>query len=252
MNLTRSRIRRHLSLFLLLAFSSMLSMGCVKIKYTKWIKQPPLIQKKAPQTRIRIDYQASYVEVASDGGREALPSTRFDRVEILSAIAKQWNKRPGAAERLPARVVLFVDLEHAAGDVAGTVLHSIIGVTILMGIPLTCAYSKVLLVVQTQDGQTYFAPGRGAGCTGLYYPQVPQMTALARGVNDALKKLRPISIDRLEDFVPRLTEIPFISKRMLRVGIADRVIWPVQHTRQFPSLWGQQEKPSRKERGLKK
>ncbi len=197
--------------------------------------------QQAPRTALRMDFQASYVEVASDGGRAALPTVRFDRIEILSAIAKQWNQSSRRTSQTPARVMIFANLEHVAGDTAGAVIHGIFGVTLLLGLPATCAYSNVLLVIQTKNGQTYFAKGKGTGCAGLYYPQVPQMTALAQGINEAMKQLRNIPATRLPTLVPRLTEIPYISKRMLQVGVADRVIWPVQSTRNFPVRWGEQQ-----------
>jgi hypothetical protein len=61
------------------------SSGCVKIKHAEkvGIEQAP----GGPgglAGPIDIDCQASYVEVASDGGKP-LPGARYDRVEMLSA-----------------------------------------------------------------------------------------------------------------------------------------------------------------------
>ncbi len=188
-----------------------------------------------------MDLQASYVEVASDAGAHRTPSLRYDRQELLGAIADHWNARTGGdggPAATPVRVILIGAIEHAAGDIAGTIVHGSTGVGLLLGLPYSCGHSVVTLALQTPDGATVVATGKGTGCSGLYYPQDHLMTGLADGVSNALTQLAPIASERLRTRVQRLPELPNGAVQN-QGAIADRVVWWAQPTPSFPKAWGE-------------
>lgn len=218
--------------------------SCVRIDYIDWIESPKASAPEAFPSRIEVDLQASYVEVASDAGQHRTPSLRYDRQELLSAIGERWNERSGAgngeggAAATPVRVILIGAVEHVAGDIAGTIIHGSTGVGLLLGLPYSCGHTVVTLALQTPDGATVIGTGKGTGCSGLYYPQDHLMTGLADGINDALEQLAPIAADRLKSRVPRLPELPNGAAQH-QGAIADRVVWWAQPTPSFPKAWGE-------------
>lgn len=219
---------------LMLLGLSMLN-GCAKIEYARWIEAPPNTSALPQRPTVRIDHQASYIEVASDSSRP-LPSARFDRSELLYALESAWNegtKRSGRPK--PARVAVFANIEHAASDAAGLLIHTIFGVTYIMGFPHSCGDSNITLVVQTDDKRTWVGRDTAGTCSGLYYPQDHRMTSLATAISNAMTKLKPI--ESLHAVVPRVMEIASISDSHPNY-LLDRVIWAVQKTRRFPVPWG--------------
>ena len=138
----------------------------------------------------------------------------------------------------PARAIVIANIEHVASESAGLIAHSItLFSTALIGAPLSCARAEVQLALQTVDGATLAARGRGTRCVGVYYPQDKKMMAIANAVSDALTRLEPQTEDSLPEVVPRITEIPQISGSY-RLGLFDRLIWWVKPTKSFPVVWG--------------
>ncbi len=237
----RARSVRAAATALLVGLVVLPASGCVKIKYSEWIEVMPSQQsRQALSAPIRVDHLASYVEVASDGGMGATPSARYEREELLSAVAAGWNRGGAAGAGQPVRVIIMASLEHVASDTAGYVLTSILGVPALLGLPYTCAYSEVKLAIQSKGGATLFARGEGSTCSGLYYPRDHKMGALARGIDDAISRLKSVAAGELARHVPRVGEIPDLSVEG-RSRLNDRVVWWVRPTKDFPKMWGEGE-----------
>lgn len=222
---------------LVIATTAALFGGCTKISYHGHIETRPNPRVDvAVRPPILVDIPASYVEVASDAN-ELLPSARYERAEVVSAIAAAWNQDAEAGTARPARVLVIADIEHAASDIAGGVIHGILGVTYLLGLPHSCGYADVTVAVQTVDGDTWLGKGEGSGCSGLYYPQDHRMTALADSISDALANLAPTSAQQVALQEPRVQEVVTISSNYHRYPI-ERIVWPVRATAAFPVPWG--------------
>jgi len=212
--------------------------GCAAIQYRDYVDTPPSPEGRTTLPgRIRIDPQASYVEVSSDAGaREAIPSRNYDRLEILTAITNAWNAKASSAGRRPVRAIVVAAITHNAGDITAAVLYSF-GTPLflqLLGVPWSCAYSDVEVALQDQQGNTLFARAKGAACTSLYYPQNHLQKSVADGINKAMTQLRRLGPDELEEKMPRLPEFANVGASL---GL-DRVIWRAQPTRHFRKPWG--------------
>lgn len=223
---------------LLLITALVSSAGCVRVKYDAKIDFEPPTAARGIRSAIDIDYQASYIEIASDSSAPGIPSARYDRVEILSAMESSWNDSTSANPATPARVIVFADLTHEVGDATGAWAHSLTGgAGLLFGTPASCATSNIDLAIQTADGKTMFGRGQGSACTFLYRPIDHKMAAVAKGINDAVANLEAIEQAEIGSHVARVKEIPDISATG-NFGMLDRVVWRVTPTDSFPTVWG--------------